>query len=45
MRGYLAEPPKIDATNWPPPWDADFAAPLVAVLRSALEGALAFARG
>ncbi len=45
IRGYLREPTKIDETNWPPAFDPDFAAPLAAVLRRALEGALAFARG
>jgi len=45
MRGYLAEPAEIDPSNWPPDFDADFAAPLVKVLKAALEGALAFARG
>ncbi|WP_333822226.1 N-formylglutamate deformylase [Pinisolibacter sp.] len=45
MRGYLHEPAKIDETNWPPAWDPDSAAPLAAVLKTTLEGALAFAAG
>lgn len=45
IRGYLREPERIDAANWPPEFDEDYAAPLVAVLKTVLEGALAFARG
>ena len=45
IRGYLAEPERIDETNWPPDFDEGYAAPLVSVLKTALEGALAFARG
>jgi len=45
IRGYLPEPERVDETNWPPAYDPDYAAPLVAVLRTALQGALAFARG
>ena len=45
MRGYLAEPDEVTPSNWPPAFDPDFAAPLVTVLKAALEGALAFARG
>ncbi len=45
IRGYLREPGKIDETDWPPAFDQEFAAPLVAVLRRVLEAALAVARG
>lgn len=44
IRGYLPEPRVIDESNWPIAYDPDFAAPLVRTLRTALEGALAFAR-
>jgi formiminoglutamase len=43
MRGYLREPETIDQENWPVAYDAAFAAPVIAVLRTALEGALTFA--
>jgi len=44
-RGYMAEPagaPTPD--NWPAPFDANFAAPMAATLRSVLESCLAFAK-
>lgn len=44
IRGYLAEPDDVGPANWPPAFDEGFAAPLVSVLKTALEGALAFAR-
>ena len=44
-RGYLREPEgKGEPTNWPVPYDADFAAPMRATLRTILETALAWAR-
>lgn len=44
IRGYLPEPETIDESNWPVAFDPGLAAPLARTLRSALEGALAFAR-
>lgn len=44
IRGYLPEPQAIDPCNWPIAFDPAFAAPLTRTLRTALEGALAFAR-
>lgn len=44
MRAYMDEPALPDTTNWPPPYAAARAAPLVAHLRSILKAALAFAR-
>ncbi|MDK9697449.1 MAG: N-formylglutamate deformylase [Siculibacillus sp.] len=44
-RGYLAEPDEVTPSNWPPAFDPDYAAPLVTVLKAALERALAYARG
>jgi N-formylglutamate deformylase len=44
MRGYLREPAPPHATdNWPPPYDAPFAAPLREVLARMLEACLRFA--
>lgn len=45
MRGYLAEPAEVTPANWPVAFDAAHAAPVAAVLGTALEGAIAFARG
>jgi N-formylglutamate deformylase len=43
-RAYLLEPEgELDATNWPPSYDAERAAPLQAVLREVLQQCLAFA--
>lgn len=44
IRGYLPEPDAISPANWPVDFDPAYAAPLTAVLRRALEGALSFAR-
>lgn len=44
-RGYMAEPAgAVSSTNWPTPFDADFAAPISATLRSILQTCLQFAR-
>jgi formiminoglutamase len=44
MRGYLREPVgPVDESNWPPPYDPAFAAPMKATLRRVLEACLAFA--
>ena len=44
MRGYLREPiGPVDETNWPPPYDPAFAAPMRDTLRRVLEACLAFA--
>jgi formiminoglutamase len=43
-RGYLREPVgAVDAANWPCPYDADFAAPMSAVLERILAACVAFA--
>jgi N-formylglutamate deformylase len=43
-RGYLPEPAgALSEHNWPPPYDAAFAAPLRAVLRDVLDACIAFA--
>lgn len=44
MRGYLAEPDDVSPATWPVAFDADRAAPVRMVLRTALEGSLDFAR-
>jgi len=44
IRGYMAEPAVPDETNWPPPFDAAFAAPLQETLRAILAACLDFAR-
>jgi len=44
IRGYLREPDAVTPSNWPVAFDASYAAPVVATLRRALEGALSFAR-
>lgn len=44
IRGYLREPDVVTETNWPPEYDADFAAPMKATLRRVLEACLEFAR-
>lgn len=44
MRGYLDEPDAPDATNWPRPWDAARAAPMIAHLTEIAKACLAFAR-
>lgn len=44
IRGYLREPVgPVDETNWPPAYDAAFAAPMRDTLRRVLEACLAFA--
>lgn len=44
-RAYLRETPgPVTEADWPPPYDAAFAAPTRAVLRDVLEAALAFSR-
>jgi formiminoglutamase len=46
MRAYLREPAgDLDEANWPPVYDADFAAPLRADLTRILAAAMAFAKG
>lgn len=42
-RGYLEEPQEITPGNWPPPYDAERAAPLRSVLAKVLEACLEFA--
>lgn len=42
-RGYLDEPPLPDADSWPPPYDADRAAPLRALLERVLRACADFA--
>jgi formiminoglutamase len=45
IRGYLREPVgPVDESNWPPPYDPAFAAPMRDTLRRVLEACLAFAR-
>ena len=45
IRGYLREPETIDPTNWPVAFDPDWAETVTNILRDALRGAIAFARG
>lgn len=46
VRAYLREPSAaVDAGNWPPPFESDYAAPLRADLARILAAALAFAKG
>ena len=43
-RGYMKEPPgPVDETSWPTPYDAVYAGPIQAILRTILEAASAFA--
>lgn len=44
IRGYLREPGEVNETNWPPPHDEAFAAPMKATLRKVLEACLEFAQ-
>ena len=45
-RGYMREPERpVDATDWPTPFDEDYAAPIRETLRAVLEFCLAFAGG
>lgn len=44
IRGYMPEPAAPDETNWPPPFDPAFAAPLQGTLRAILAACLDFAR-
>jgi len=44
-RGYMSDPPTAPTpSDWPPPYDAEFAAPLRATLRQVLTAALTFAQ-
>jgi formiminoglutamase len=44
-RGYMSDPPTLPSPgDWPPPYDAEFAASLRATLRSVLTAALTFAQ-
>lgn len=45
IRGYLREPGAVNETNWPPPYDEAFAAPMQATLRKVLEACLRWAEG
>lgn len=44
IRGYAPETHTPDETNWPPPFDSEYAAPLAATLRNVLTACLDFAR-
>jgi len=44
MRGYMTEPDTLAEANWPTPFDADRAAPIMAILAEILKACLAFAR-
>jgi formiminoglutamase len=45
IRGYLREPVgPVDESNWPPEYDASFAAPMRETLRRVLQACLEFAR-
>ena len=44
-RAYMAEPGRIDATNWPTPLDAARAAPTRATLKRVLETAVEWVSG
>jgi formiminoglutamase len=44
-RAYMAEPERVDATNWPTPLDEARAAPTRATLRRVLEAALQWVCG
>jgi N-formylglutamate deformylase len=45
-RGYLREPiGAVEEPHWPPPYDAHFAAPIRAILRTCIDRCLAFAKG
>ncbi len=44
IRGYAPEPETPDESNWPPPFDPDYAAPLAATLARVLTACLEFAR-
>jgi len=44
-RAYMAEPERVDATNWPTPLDESRAAATCATLKHVLEAALAWVRG
>jgi N-formylglutamate deformylase len=43
MRGYMEEPDVPTPDNWPPPYDAERAAPMRAILQRILETCLSFA--
>lgn len=44
MRGYLREPiGPVDETNWPPPYDPEYAEPMRRVLKGVLQACLRFA--
>ena len=40
MRGYMDEPGKPDAAHWPPPFDAERAAPMTAILSDICESVI-----
>jgi formiminoglutamase len=44
IRGYLPEPEEINEANWPPPFNAAYAAPIRAVLADLLKACIAFAQ-
>lgn len=44
IRGYLREQEAPDEANWPPPYDPDYAAPMIETLRAVLDACLEFAR-
>ena len=44
-RAYMAEPERVDETNWPTPLDEARAAPTRATLKRVLEAALQWVRG
>lgn len=43
-RGYMHEPDTVDPSNWPSPWQPEYAAPLRAVLQQVLQSCLDFVR-
>ncbi|RXR07504.1 N-formylglutamate deformylase [Pseudoxanthomonas composti] len=42
-RGYMHEPDTVNQSNWPSPWQPDYAAPLRALLQQVLQACLDFA--
>lgn len=42
-RGYMPEPDPVSEANWPPVYDADYAAPLRRTLQQVLQACLSFA--
>jgi N-formylglutamate deformylase len=43
-RGYMREPAEVRSDNWPPPYDAAFAAPMQGTLKTILQAALDWVR-